>query len=152
MNKAIRHLLPCALLACTVGAHAQVLFTFNIPVDVKEIPAAYTSIHISCHLQGMNPYTEKKEGVQTNSFTMTDIPLVGGRAKTIVSLTIDKKALPPEYQANPARITDGDCNFHFQIANSSIGYEPGYGQAGIKPGTPFLNKTTFNFSAIRGKN
>ncbi|MBC7917433.1 MAG: hypothetical protein H7Y28_06460 [Rhodoferax sp.] len=151
MNKAIRHMLTCALLACTVGAHAQALFTFNIPVDVQEMPAAYTSIKIACRLQGLNPYTGKKETV-ANSTTFSSIPLVGGKAKTTVSITIDKKALPPEYQANPAGVTDGDCNFFFLTANSGTGYEPGYGQAAIKPGTPYLRQASVNFAAMRGKN
>ncbi len=151
MKKAIRLMLPSALLACTIGAHAEALFTFNIPVDVQEIPAAYTSIQIFCRLHGLNPYTGKKETV-SNSLASSTIPLAGGKAKTTVSITIDRKALPPEYQANPAIVTDGDCNFSFLTANSGTGYEAGYGQAGIKPGTPFLNKASVNFAAMRGKN
>lgn len=152
MNKAIRLMLPCALLACTVGAQAQAQFTFNIPVDVHDIPAAYTSIKISCVIRGASPLTFKPEGA-TNMPAYATIPLVGGKAKTTVSVTFDKKNLLPSYQANPAGVTEGECNFSFQVpGENSVSYEAGYGQAAIKPGTPFLNRATVNLAAMRGKN
>ncbi len=152
MNEAIRRMLPCALLACAVGAQAQAVFTFNIPVDVHDIPAAYTSIKISCGITGISPLLFKPEGA-ANIRGYATIPLVGGKAKTTVSITFDKKNLLPSYQANPASVTEGECDFSFLVpGDNSVSYEAGYGQAAIKPGTPFLNKWSVNFAAMRGKN
>jgi hypothetical protein len=152
MKKAIRLMLPSALLACTVGAHAEALFTFNIPVDVHDIPAAYTSIKIGCAIRGVSPLTFQPEGA-ANMLAYATIPLVGGKAKTTISVTFDKKDLRPNYQANPAGVTEGECNFSFQIpGENSVSYEAGHGQAAIKPGTPFLNRASVNFAAMRGKN
>ncbi len=150
MKKVIRLALPCALLACTVSAQAQAMFTFNIPVDVKEIPALFTSIEIGCRLYGVNQGTGKREMVPigTNLYLGTSVPLVNGNAKTMVSIVFDKKLLSPEYQADPARITDADCNFNLVNPKKSGGVVPGAGgQSAAKPGAPFLATGFANFAA-----
>lgn len=151
MKKAIRLMLPCALLSCTVGAHAQTLFTFNIPVDVHDIPAAFTSIKIGCILTGVSSVTFKPEGAADIPFSI--IPLVEGKVKRTVSFTIDKKDLLPNYQANPALATVVECNFSFLIpGNNSTSYVPGYALAAFKPGTPLNYRSSVNLAALRGKN
>lgn len=150
MTSAIRFTLLGLTLACAVSARAQALFTFNIPVDVKEIPALFTSIEVSCRLYGVNQGTGKREMLAIgNSLSLSAaVPLVGGKAKTTVSIVFDKKLLPLDYQSDPARVTDGDCNFGLVNPNKSGSVVPGYGgQSAAKPGAPFLAQAFAKFAA-----
>ena len=147
MKTAIRLMLPCALLVCSAGARAQALFTMNVPVDVKEIPALFTSISVSCRLYGVNQGTGKRQMIPIgNSLSLSStVPLVNGQVKTMVSIVFDKKLLPLDYQTNPARVTDGDCNFSLDTPQGGV--VPGFGgQSAAKPGAPFLAQAPASFS------
>ena len=147
MKTAIRLMLPFALLVCNIGAQAQALFTFNIPVDVKEIPAFFTSIRVSCRLYGVNQGTGKRQMIPIgDSLSLSStVPLVNGQVKTTVSIVFDKKLLPLDYQINPARVTEGDCNFNLDTPQGGV--VPGYGgQSAAKPGATFLAQASASFS------
>jgi len=142
-------LVSLAIGLCAQQAHAQALFTVNVPINYTDMPAEFTRVSIRCALFGKDPLTGDigKAGMVGRPYSV-DTPLVNGKAVTTVKVEFVAKDLQEQFRNAPQNIVRADCELVTLYTTGStnhVPYQDSVGKLAHKPGTKLVSFSTVNF-------